>query len=1024
MRPNIGQQQHSQHQTSQQYGTLDTNLLGASNSSHLLPPPPAAYVQQGLAPPVQQPPQSSTNSHHQQQQQHHHPQHPHSHHQHQIQPGNYHPHSHQHQGPSHVNHHPNMAPPHPPGPHMGWGPHAMNGSGGPYPNQPGGIPMGQNSHMNIQNNRGQFLPPGPPRHFGHHGPPPGGVGGSTHLPSQHPSQVQQQQHLHQQQLQHSLGPYVPQPPPSQQNLAGPGPGNGERMTMPPPNYAKLPPLSAVNQQRINECAGIPLISNASAHLTPGQRQRISRKQSHSPPGKNWSNMVASTSVSTSYAAAQYAAAHVQGAPLMINKQQKPGEYWQGQGLYKQRVTAGGSMAQQQQQIATPHPGSTANHQAAMQYPNKNDKLRTPLRYQNSAPAALSSSRSKENLEQQKLKAAAAAAASKENDNSNSSNGGDSSNSNETCLPRIIKPRKRRKKDRKPPNNLVNAVYLKMDANKLATLTAPMTSDKIHNNISTSSSTSSSMKAFKSSEDLLKCLQKFSQISNLHEERNRLESGSDDKINPSFNLTPNKSKMGTKQTCLGSDINHGICFCNDCDPLKSIWDYPLRRSLSDSSSSSTSGTGSLSETADLESPQEKEDPLAWTKSRAEIVGVIGSKRHNNKDLSFNNGGVLHSSKDPGTSELNSYAHDILGGINFSNDLFKSCANNNNNLINPLDVDTMATPLILNHPSPPSPLVLLPETAETLLTRSINEISQKLIETCCSTNESNELTLSSCNSLSSFSASSASSSSSSSANSSCGAGDFSNDSGIESAHINGGDDLVFNFDHLHIAAAANHGLGTNKNSCLNESSSGSLKSLLLSGNGGIHSSESSSPTAKFTATNFLTCPASKAAPILSPGGGSKKFTTAAPTLDSFLLDLNNNQIPSEHKIFETEQKSHHQQQQQQQQFNNLALQQSSAPPLNPLTNHQPPQLMVQQHDQQFFSNCFDLMWHQQQQAQKQKLGNNNEQLSVATSTSSNASNSSSSLASTITNHSTNASTASSLSSFMESVGPLKTVFSTIS
>lgn len=746
----------------------------------------------------------------------------------------------------------------------------------------------------------------------------------------------------------------------------------ERMPLTAPNYAKLPPLSVVNQQRINECAGIPLISTATAHLTPGQRQRISRKQSHSPPGKNWSNVMVGNAAQNYAAAAQYAAAHAQGAPLMLNKQQqqKP-EYWSAN-----TYANGNNPQQQQQQYAT----------KAMQYNGKQqDKTRTPLRYQNSAPASLTSSKTKENLEQQKQ--------TKDTENS-SSNNGDSSNSNEACLPRIIKPRKRRKKDRKPTNNLVNAVYLKMDTKSLQ--------DK------SSNAQSSNIKSFKSTEDLLKCLQKFTQITNLNELKT---SNNHHKTDTNYNSSK-QNKKDQFSTCSShsSDINHGICFCNECDPLRSIWDYPLRRSLSDSSSSETSGTGSLSDNNTTSSNDSSE--VNWPKNRADIVGVIGSKRNKEQqNTSYNSNNILTSNN----SEHKLFNNNILSGINLASELFKP--NNTtafSNLDNALNSST-------------DNMLLLSETAETLLTKSINEISKKLIETC--SNESCDLPLSSCNSLSSFSTTS---SNSSSANSTC--ADFSNDSGIESAHINAGDDLVFNFDNLHITTTK---LSLSPSSLSSSASTASTSSSTPSSSftsscGNI--SMSSSPTVKF-ASNFLT---STALPIvtaatvstttatttttntimpqtpLTPNNNNSNnimgtTTAAAPTLD-FLVDLNNNHLhvvtaaattTAPKTMISTENNN-------KQQFNDL------------LQKHQPPQSTItktttsistptlQQHDQQFFNNCFDLMWQQHERQLGNNTNNNTNNLHIDQLTSSSA----------LTSNNV------AMSSFLDSVGSLKTVFSTIS
>ncbi|KAM7361576.1 uncharacterized protein ACRADG_012585 [Cochliomyia hominivorax] len=785
--------------------------------------------------------------------------------------------------------------------------------------------------------------------------------------------------------QHNPHPHYPPANVFSHNIP-PNNQNPERMPLTAPNYAKLPPLSVVNQQRINECAGIPLISTASAHLTPGQRQRISRKQSHSPSGRNWPNIMPGNSAQNYAAAAQYAAAHAQGAPLMLNKQQqqKP-EYWSSN-VYNNNPS------QHPQQYAT----------KTIQYNSKQqDRTRTPLRYQTSAPAALTSSKSKENLEQQ-LKQ------TKDNENSSSTNG-DSSNSNETCLPRIIKPRKRRKKDRKPNNNLVNAVYMKMDNKTLQ--------DK-------SSNTSNNIKSYKSTEDLLKCLQKFTQITNLNESRSHHNKYP--KPNTNYDsLIHNKTSQKFSSCSQGSgDINHGICFCNECDPLRSLWDYPLRRSLSDSSTSDTSGTGSLSDNNTTTS-NDSSTECNWPKNRAEIVGVIGSKRNREQPQNNSYNSNHNNIKINNEQDHNSYNNNILSGINLASELFKH-TNSSSAFVN-LD----------NSLSVAEDMLLLPETAETLLTKSINEISKKLIETC--SNESCDLGLSSCNSLSSFSTTS---SNSSSANSTC--ADFSNDSGIESAHINAGDDLVFNFDNLHITTTTTKLSLTPSSLSSSSSSSASLtsspsSSLSSSSCGNI--SMSSSPTVKF-ASNFLTSTSSVSTTATAalvtattmttqtPLTPSKETTTnittlkSAPTLD-FLVDLNNNHLhvsaaAPKSMIISTEP--------QHLQFNDLLLQNQHQPPHTTKATTMISTPTLQQHDQQFFNNCFDLMWQQHERDLGNNITSNTTNSSIVattttTATTNNTTNNNSNHIDQLTS-SVLSSNNVAMSSFLDSVGSLKTVFSTIS
>uniref|UniRef100_A0A1B0FAQ1 Uncharacterized protein n=1 Tax=Glossina morsitans morsitans TaxID=37546 RepID=A0A1B0FAQ1_GLOMM len=353
----------------------------------------------------------------------------------------------------------------------------------------------------------------------------------------------------------------------------------ERINLSAPNYAKLPPLSVVNQQRINDCAGIPLISTAVAHLTPNQRQRISRKQSHSPPPRNWTNLLPAGVHSHNYC--NQLVAHAQGPPLPYTT------------LFRSTI---GQQQQQQQQgnqqpnhwnpsnCYTMHGGYSQQQQfmAKCQMPPKQDIVRSPLRYQNSAPAALTNCKPSEILT--KLDCS---------DIKNVEN----VNNGDACLPRIIKPRKRRKKDRKP-NNLVNGLFLKME-----------------NQIKTEEKHSNPAEA-----DILKCLNHFTSIySNSAEECTRHKQKNIKNIYS--DQTSDENKL-TK--------NHGICFCIECDPLRSIWEHPLRRSPSDSASSSTSSSSNATTSSNdsksatdeprcrlIEKQKSESNLNAWPKSRADI-----------------------------------------------------------------------------------------------------------------------------------------------------------------------------------------------------------------------------------------------------------------------------------------------------------------------------------------------------------------------------------------------------------------------
>ncbi|XP_017084021.1 uncharacterized protein LOC108116588 [Drosophila eugracilis] len=444
----------------------------------------------------------------------------------------------------------------------------------------------------------------------------------------------------------------------------------------------------VNQQRINECAGIPLISNASSHLSPAQRQRLLRKSAPKscptwPPGG---------------ATMSQLAVHAQGMPLL---QQNGKQHIQQQQQQSQQL-------QHHQTHHHHHHPVTTNWSSYQPMSNQAgfklaEKSRA-LRYQNSAPPVLSS---------------------QEKPVSNASSQDQGTSPADTCLPRIIKPRKRRKKDRKPGN----CVLLKMESEMQPKITNP---------------------------------------------GDGYPAGGG-----SYHLPPG---------ILQHDHTHGVCFCRECDPLRSLWDYPLRRSLSDASSSeqgggsrnSSSSTSSTHSDSSCDSSicsqslpsssilqeetTEEFAPITGDSSRAEIVGVIGSQRSHPSAV---------TTPSQCLSDDSGYG-DILSGINIANDLFGNCFRGGK----------------LGNASSS-----ISAQAETLLNESLNEISRKLIETCNAADH---------------------------AGSGSGA---TSDSGLDSAGShNCGSGLVFNFEHLNLTDATPTALDflvdCNNNSSSSSSNSNSL------------------------------------------------------------------------------------------------------------------------------------------------------------------------------------------------------------
>ncbi|XP_030239075.1 centrosomal and chromosomal factor isoform X2 [Drosophila navojoa] len=526
--------------------------------------------------------------------------------------------------------------------------------------------------------------------------------------------------------------------------AGAGAGAGAA-AMPQPQQL------LVNQQRINECAGIPLISNACSHLAPSQRHRLLRKS-----GKPWPAAGAQSM--------SQLAVHAQGQPLLQNIKQHHVP------LHHQQLS----------------PQSWPAHAASYQLPMRvnnfqlTDKSRM-LRYQNSAPAVLSAQEQQKTLN------------SIGNHNNNSSNGSSSSSSSssssgsnshcsgqeqtssvtDTCLPRIIKPRKRRKKDRKP----ANGVLLKMDA------------------------------------DLQPKLQQQHQQQQQQQPQQQQQYQHQPQHHPHHHPHPqsvhphhhhhhqalNAANYAqllpmARDRGMQHDHSHGVCFCRDCDPLRSLWDYPLRRSLSDASSSGQGASNSSNSSTSTHSDSscassicsqtmannfdetEHFAPITGDSSRAEIVGVIGSQRSSHAHTASTSATATATA--PPTASATTTAPalylsdssdsgygDILSGMNIANDLFASC---------------FGTAAAAN-------------AAETLLDESINEISRKLIETCA-VNEPPPNEADASNGCGSGGGLGCRGEGIAGDSDSCSAS--ASDSGLDSAGSYNSEALVFNFEHLNL------------------------------------------------------------------------------------------------------------------------------------------------------------------------------------------------------------------------------------
>ncbi|XP_067617319.1 probable basic-leucine zipper transcription factor Q [Eurosta solidaginis] len=602
-----------------------------------------------------------------------------------------------------------------------------------------------------------------------------------------------------------------------------------------PNFSQAPLKSSalVDQQRINECAGIPLISNATAHLATAQRQRIQRKLSHSPVSIQKLPVAVAVAASGLYMTHNtnathiyQLAAHAQGAPLLLPDQQ----------------TAAAAAAEckwsMPNNVCKPQTTTSVfNYSTSTGIfvkSNGEKSARIPLRHQHSAPAALTARTSKENNYAHMAPQENAATAEISNENADECA--------DTVLPRIIKPRKRRKKERKSTNN---GILLKLDA--LTAASSPLKeTDSKRKLCQQSQLLSKQQEKQQLQHQQRQCQQQQHHLShsqylytqeNTNNNLNKLldiYTGSNEHTmesarnsntlssNPSqfdnnflqsncINATTICLKQASTKQCVvdAQDNLGGVCFCRVCDPLRSIWDYPLRRSLSDSSTasirthsssaSSASSNTSSTETASssCSSALSAPPPLIEDSqpSRIERVGVIGSQRNNTQDSNHRDvtkpatNGCLSDSND---SHDSGYG-DILSGINIVDDFFSQHSYNLTAALTPLlEAPTaLRSPAVANkssatlHGSLSSAVTLLPASADALLSESIKEISRKLIETCGSELPPNELDAAAADVVTKTRSLSAYSRCSS---------DFSNDSGIDSAATVNCDELIFKFENL--------------------------------------------------------------------------------------------------------------------------------------------------------------------------------------------------------------------------------------
>ncbi|XP_055383435.1 hybrid signal transduction histidine kinase A [Condylostylus longicornis] len=178
-----------------------------------------------------------------------------------------------------------------------------------------------------------------------------------------------------------------------------------------------------------------------------------------------------------------------------------------------------------------------------------------------------------------------------------SNNTKNNNLQDTCLPRIIKPRKRRKKDRKMPGN----VYVSNDQ----TSSSLPSSSSVNNGSQTNVNNNGNLYNDSSKNIENKHLKSFSitrtpsvktEIINknykLINQCNQTMKIPNSTPKHDFKSTSSTSSITSSSVSSLSSSSQGIgngttpsttlCFCRQCDPSCRIWAFPLRRSCSDNS----------------------------------------------------------------------------------------------------------------------------------------------------------------------------------------------------------------------------------------------------------------------------------------------------------------------------------------------------------------------------------------------------------------------------------------------------------
>lgn len=186
--------------------------------------------------------------------------------------------------------------------------------------------------------------------------------------------------------------------------------------------------------------------------------------------------------------------------------------------------------------------------------------------------------------------------------------------NGTCLPRIIKPRKRRKKDRKPTNNLQQTVE---NTSSTFPFTFSTSTNETMQNLTDRNivcANENNNKSYSCAQDNIGNLKPINCDGYMFSLNNLVTS------NVASSSSISSSPVSLSNSSLSSSANSSSCSCQLCDPNCKIWSFPLRRSFSDNSASKMDFRHMYSSNTD------NDFNIGYKKD----VGVIGSNRSSKND----------------------------------------------------------------------------------------------------------------------------------------------------------------------------------------------------------------------------------------------------------------------------------------------------------------------------------------------------------------------------------------------------------